>query len=220
MAVRESPSIRGERRARLLQRRLATELSDRRRAAGLSLRAVARAAGLSVNTVRRIERAEPAATSIDAVACVAEVLGLQLAASLYPTGDPVRDRGHLALIDRFRKRLGPAAKLRTEVPVPIPGDLRSADAMLAVKAADGPEDVLIEAETHLDDIQLVQRKGAAKQRDLGAKRFVLVVSDTKHNRDVIARHPELHERFPIPPRKALAALANGEDPGGDALIVL
>jgi hypothetical protein len=104
--------------------------------------------------------------------------------------------------------------------MPITGDLRSADGTLAVRAEYGPADVLIEAETHLDDIQLVLRRGGAKQRDLGAKRFVLLVADTKHNREVIRRHPELREWFPVAPRRALAALAKGEDPGGDCLIVL
>jgi transcriptional regulator with XRE-family HTH domain len=204
----------------MLRERLSRDLGDARRAAGLSIAAVARAVGVSVQTIRRLERGEPGTCTIDLVARVAEVVGLQLAASLHPNGDPVRDRGQLALLDRLRKRLGPTARLRTEVPVPIAGDLRSGDAMLAVKAAEGPADVLIEAETHLDDIQLVERRSAAKQRDLGAERLVLLVADTRHNREVIERHPELRERFPVSPRRALAALASGRDPGDDSLILL
>ena len=175
---------------------------------------------MSDETIRRLERGETRTWTVALIACVAEVVGLQLAASLHPNGDPVRDRGQLALIERLRTRLGPGARLRTEVPIPITGDLRSGDAVLGVKATDGPADVLIEAETHLEDIQLVERKGAAKQRDLGAMRLVLLVGATRHNREVIKRHPELRERFPISQRKALAALAKGEDPGGDCLIVL
>ena len=92
--------------------------------------------------------------------------------------------------------------------------------MLEVRGREGRVDVLIEAETHLDDIQLVERRGAAKQRDLGATRLVLLVADTRHNKDVAKRHPELRERFPTSPRQALAALTRGDDPGGDALILL
>lgn len=182
--------------------------------------AVAEAVGVSVDTIRRLERAEPGACTIDLIAPVAEVVGLELAASLHPNGDPVRDRGQLALIARLRKRLGPARPLRTEVLVPIAGDLRAGDAMLDVRGADGPEDILIEAETNLGDLQQIERRAAAKQRDLGAKRLVLLVADTRHNKDVMRQHPELHERFPIGTRAALAALARGEDPGGDCLIVL
>lgn len=204
----------------MLRARITTELGNARRAAGLSIRAVAAAVGVSIETIRRLERGEPATCTFGLVARVAEVVGLQLAASLHPNADPARDRGQLALLERLRKRLGPSVRLRTEVPVPIAGDLRSGDAMLAVTGDDGPADVLIEAETHLDDLQLVERRGAAKQRDLGAKRLVLLVADTRHNNDVIRQHPELRERFPISPRRTLAALANGQDPGGDCLITI
>src|SRR4051812_44379195 len=160
MSVRDSPRARGERRARLLRTRVCGDLVNGRRAAGLSMAEVAEAAGVSVDTIRRLERADSGACTLDLLSRVAEAVGLQLAASLHPNGDPVRDRGQLDLIDRLRKRLGPATRLRTEVPVPIAGDLRAGDAMLEVAGTDGFVDVLIEAETHLVDIQQVARKGA------------------------------------------------------------
>jgi hypothetical protein len=87
-----------------------------------------------------------------------------------------------------------------------------------VTVAEG--DILIEAETHLHDIQAIERKAAAKARDLGAVSLVLLVADTRHNRQVIRDHPELRERFPVGTRACLAKLARGEDPGGDALVIL
>jgi len=204
----------------MLRAKVARELADARRGSGLSMQSVARAVGVSVDTVRRLERGEPGACTFGLIARVAEAVGLQLAASLHPNGDPVRDQGHLALLNRLRARLGPAARLRTEVPVPIAGDLRSGDAVLMVRSEKGSAGVLLEAETHLDDIQLVERRASAKQRDLAAARLVLVVADTRHNRKVIERHPELRERFPIPARPCLAALSRGNDPGGDALVLL
>ncbi len=196
--------------------RVATDLGDARRAGGLSVRHVARLVGVSPDTILRVERGEASAMAIDLVARVAAVLGLQLAASLHPDGDPVRDRGHLALLARMRSRLGSGAPWRVEVPIPIVGDPRSGDATAAVTGGD----VLIEAETHLGDLQLVERKAAAKQRDLGAIRLVLLVADTRHNREVLDRHPELRERFPIGARACLAALCRGADPGGDCLVIL
>ena len=100
--------------------------------------------------------------------------------------------------------------------MPIVGDLRSGDAMVTVTEGD----ILIEAETHLDDLQAIERKGAAKARDLGAVRLVLLVADTRHNRRVIQEHPELRQRFPIDTRTCLARLAKSLDPGGDALVIL
>jgi transcriptional regulator with XRE-family HTH domain len=195
--------------------RVAAEIATARTAAGLSLRELARRLGVSKDTLRRAERCDPRTLSIDLVARLAEQLGLELAASLYLKGDPARDKGQLALLERLRARL-PAAPLRLEVPIPIAGDARSADAALSL--ADGL--VLIEAETHLGDVQATVRRGRAKARDLQAKRFILLLADTKHNRAVLSRHPELQVEFPEPQRACLAALNARRLPRADAIVVL
>jgi hypothetical protein len=166
--------------------------------------------------IARAESGDRAALSIDLVARIAAVLGLQLGASLYPDGDPVRDRGQLALVGRFRPRLHEALRWRTEVVIPIAGDQRSADGFIEGVGWDA----VVEAETRLGDIQLVERRALAKKRDLGADRLILLVADTRHDRAVLRLHPELLERFPITARACLRALARGEDPGGDAIVVL
>ena len=182
----------------------------------MSVREVARAVGVSPHRIERAERGEPGALTIDLAARIAPVVGLQLAASMHPTGDPVRDRAQLALLARFRPRLHPSLSWRTEVPMPIAGDLRSGDGIIG--GAFGS--VLVEAETRLTDLQAVERKALLKKRDLGADRLILLIADTPNNRNVLDLHPELRERFPMGTRKCLAALARGEDPGGDCLVVL
>ena len=206
----------GARRSRLLRVRVGEELFVARRTRGISLRELGRRIGVGEHRVARAERGDPGALTIDLAARLAPALGLVLAVQLYPDGDPVRDRAHLALIGRLRTRLGVGSRLRVEVPVPIAGDRRSGDAMLDVEGGS----VLIEAETHLGDLQAIERKGAAKARDLGATRLVLLVADTRHNRAVIRLHPELRERFPVPARACLAGLSAGRDPGCDALVLL
>ena len=106
---------------------------------------------------------------------MASVLGLELAVTLHPAGDPVRDKSHLALLARFRKRLHPSIRWRTEVPIPIEGDRRAADAVIgsSIWAA------MVEAETQIDDVQALDRKISLKQRDLGLRRVILVVADTR-----------------------------------------
>jgi len=100
--------------------------------------------------------------------------------------------------------------------MPIGGDRRSADGVIS-----GAEsDTLVEAETRLDDIQALERSIAGKLRDLGIGRVILLVADTRHNRDVLGRVPELRRRFPIGTRACLASLAGGRHPGGDALVIL
>ena len=216
MATRLSADAEGQRRSRMLRQRVGSELEAARLAIGMSLRELSRRIGVSPQRIARAERGDPIALTIDLAARMAPVVGLQLATQLFPNGDPVRDRAHLALLERLRRRIASNPRWRTEVPMPIPGDQRSGDATIG-----GMDwNALVEAETHLGDIQLIERKAAAKQRDLGADRLILLVSDTRHNREVIRLHPELRARFPFDTRMCLARLARGEDPGGDCLVVL
>lgn len=195
---------------------MARELSDARRASGLSRREVANRLGVSHDRVGRAERGDPGTLTIDFGAQLAAVVGLELGLGLHPDGDPVRDKGHLALLGRFRARLDPSLQWRTEVAMPLIGDRRSGDAVI-----EGLEfEILVEAETHLDDIQALERTIAGKQRDLGIGRVILLVADTRHNREVVGHAHELRRRFPLGTRACLAALGRGRDPGTDALVIL
>jgi transcriptional regulator with XRE-family HTH domain len=200
----------------MLLLRTSEELANARRTSGLSLREVGRRLGVGHALVGRAERGDSDALSIELAARMAAVLGLELNVSVHPDGEPVRDKGHLALLGRLRSRLGPDIHWRSEVPMPIAGDRRSADAVIEV---DGQE-ALIEAETHLSDIQALERGIAGKQRDLGVARVILLVADTRHNRAVISRVPELRARFPIGTRACLLAFDQARVPAGDALVVL
>jgi transcriptional regulator with XRE-family HTH domain len=144
MPIRESAASRGRRRAQNLLARIAAEIGDARRRAGLSQREVGRRLGIDHRRIAAAERADPNVLSIDLVARIAPVVGLQLSASLHPEGDPVRDKGHLALIRRFLLRLGDSVTARLEVPMPIVGDRRSADIVLTSPAG---LDGIAEAET-------------------------------------------------------------------------
>jgi len=213
---RESAATLGESRSRLLRQRLAEELRTSRLAAGLSIREVARRVRVSPSRIERVEEAHQTALTLDIVSRIAPVIGLQLAASLHPNGDPVRDRAHVALLHRFRRRLHPNLTWQAEVPMPIAGDLRAGDALIG--GAFGT--ILVEAETRLVDLQAVERRSALKKRDLGAERLVLLIADTPNNRRVLELHPELRERLPVSTRKCLAALGRGDDPREDALVIL
>jgi transcriptional regulator with XRE-family HTH domain len=200
----------------MLLARTADGLANARRANGLSLREVGRRLSVSHALIARAERGDPETLTIELAARLASVLGQELNVSLHPDGEAVRDKGHLALLGRFRSRLAPTVGWRSEVSMPIEGDRRSADALIEV---DGVE-ALVEAETHLADIQLLERGISGKQRDLGVARVVLLVADTRHNRAVIAGVPALRERFPIGTGACLSELARGRVPDRDALVVL
>ena len=171
---------------------------------------------MSHTQVWRIERAEVAGVDLSELATIAEAVGHELGMAVHPVATPIRDAAHVALLGRLRARLHPSLRWQSEVPIPIPGDRRSGDARIDGRIGT----TLVEAETRLDDIQAMERRIAAKARDLGVDRTILLVLDSRHNRAVIAKTPELRQRFPIGTRAALQALAHGIDLGGDALIVL
>jgi transcriptional regulator with XRE-family HTH domain len=200
----------------MLRQRIGDDLTNARLAAGLSVREVARIVGVSAGGIERAEPGDPSALTIDLAARIAAAVGLQLGASLFPFGDPVRDRAQRVLLARFRPRLDASLGWRTEVPMPIRGDLRAGDGV--IDGAFGT--ILVEAETRLTDLQAAERKAQLKKRDLGSDRLILLVSDTPTNRRVVALHPELRDRFPIGTRRCLAALGRAQDPGGDCLVIL
>ncbi len=204
------------RRARLLLVRIGDELRRARIAAGLSTRKVGAVLRISHTQVQRIEAGNAPHIDIDLIARFAAVVGCELSMGIHPVGTPVRDKAHLALLARFASRLHPSIAWRTEVPMPIPGDLRSADG----RAASNDFAAIIEAETRLDDVQAAVRRLRSKQRDLDVPRAILLVADTRHNRKVIDEVPDLRREFPIDTRHCLLALGRGEDPGGDCLVIL
>jgi transcriptional regulator with XRE-family HTH domain len=216
MPLYERPVDRGARRGRYLVARTASELLTARRAAAISQRELGRQIRVSHSKIGKAERGEPEQLSIELAAKIAAALGLQLSVTLHPDGNPIRDAAHVALLGRLRVRIGPGLRWRTEVPVPIEGDRRSADAVV-----DGSTfAAMVEAETRIDDVQALERRIGSKQRDLGIARVILLVADTRHNRAVVANNPAIGSRFPISTRACLAALGAGRDPGGDALVFL
>jgi len=218
MPTWDTRAHRGTQRGQAMLRRVGDELYAARTAAGLSSRSAGALVGISHVQVIRIERGMARHVDIEVLARLAAVLGHELSLRIHPIGAPVRDKAHLALLDRFAARLAPTIAWQTEVPIPLPGDLRSADG-LATAAGNG-FDAIVEAETRLGDVQATERRLRAKQRDLGATRAILLVADTRHNRRVITAVPDLTRQFPVGTRGCLAAFRAGRDPGADCLVIL
>ncbi len=148
------------------------------------------------------------------------VVGLDLTIRTYPAGDPIRDRAQLALIERFRRRLHPSIRWRTEVPIPLPGDLRAWDGE-AIGRMPHPWRVRVEAETRLADGQALARRLGLKVRDDPGGHVVLVVSDTRANRLALGTiRAGSRELLPLGTREILKALAAGREPSGSGIVVL
>jgi hypothetical protein len=153
-------------------------------------------------------------------AVLGAAVGLDVRCRAYPGGDPTRDAAQVAVLERLRGRLAATVRLETEVPLDLPGDLRAWDGRLT--GLRGLRTTLpTEAETNVADWQALERRLALKLRDAGEPHVLLVLADTRHNRAAIATVlPDVATRFPIPARRALAALARGEHPGGSAIVFL
>lgn len=183
------------RQARDLQDHLARELLGARLSAGVSQDHVARIARLSQSRVSRTERLEQPWPRIDELAAHCAALGLRLVVKLYPEGSPVRDAGHLCLLERLRATIHAVYSWKSEVPVAGPGDQRAWDAMLA-----GPARVAVDAETRLHDLQDVQRRVELEWRDSGLSFVVLPVAASHHDRRVLREHRvALASTFPPDP---------------------
>jgi hypothetical protein len=127
------------------------------------------------------------------------------------------DQPQLSLLARLRGRLHPSWSWETEVPVPIPGDLRAGDCRIA-----NPDcAILVEAYTRFSDYQAHVRSAHRKQADLGATRLLLLLAATHANRSAIREAGVVaRDSFPIGTKAALMALADGRDPGADAIVFL
>lgn len=213
MATRESSLDHARREGARTRSRLGDEVRRARQGAGLSLALVGRACRLSASQVSRIEKGSVRQPSLEELICIAGVVGLDVAVRTYPRGDPIRDAGHARLLGRLRHELHPRLTWRTEVPLPIAGDLRAWDAVIG---GDGWQ-IPVEAETALDDAQALERKLALKLRDGGFDHVVLLLAATRRNRAV---SPQVQRTMPLDTRAVLAALRDGRDPGASGVVIL
>ena len=183
----------------------------------LSLKEVGAAVGLSESQVSRVERGLVDHVSVLDLARLHAVVGQQLSVKSYPGGSPIRDAPHLELITDFCTFLHASLGWTTEVPMPREGDPRAWDVVVRGdqwRAA-------IEAETGPKDSQGLVRRVLLKQRDSGMDSVILLLRSTVQTRRFLQdAGAHLRSAFPNDGAIALARLQAGNDPGGNAIIVL
>ena len=217
MSIRIGRLDRGAARAQAILREAGNQIRIARQSAGLSMREAAATVGMSRASFGRVERGEMANVSVRSLCLAAASVGLEFSGRTYLAGEPVRDAGHLRLLARFRERLPTGAPWATEVPLPMPGDLRTLDARTTL----GRQVVGIEAEVRLRDLQAIERRVLLKKRDGRLDVVILLVADTRQNRTVLTDHREdLRASFPLDARPILAAMSRGQAPPGDGLLLL
>jgi transcriptional regulator with XRE-family HTH domain len=198
MPSRERPVDRARRVVDRDLVRVGEEIRSARIGAGLSLRFVGERAGLSASQVMRIERALVPNASYRQVARIGSVVGLDVRLRAYPGPDPIRDAPHAKVLGRLPPRLHVRLLLRHEVPLPITGDQRAWDGWIS--GFEDPRDggLPVDAETRLHDVQALLRRLALKARDSGVDHVLLVVADTRSNRQAVAAATDLlRATFPV-----------------------
>ncbi|HEX6127976.1 MAG TPA: helix-turn-helix transcriptional regulator [Candidatus Limnocylindria bacterium] len=206
----------GQRQGERLIREAGAQVRELRYAAGLSQAELARTMGVSRTFLSRLELGRLRHLDIGVIAVAIALLGHRLTCKAWPVGEPLRDSAHLRLLARFEARLAPTWRVRREAVMPVRGDLRAWDLRL-----DGPSSIGVEAETHLHDLQAVERALAAKRQDSRVDHVILLLADTHHNRAVLCTHrTSLRGEFPLTTRELLAALGAGADPRGSGIAVM
>lgn len=217
MSSRERAVDIGAARGRTTARVVLEELRNARVDRGLSGAAVARSVGLSESQYSRIERGLSDDLSIQQASRLLAAVGLELSVRTFPSGEPLRDAAHIALISRFHALLHRSLRFRTEVPFPNPNDRRAWDAVVSGSTWS----IGVEAETRPRDRQALERRLALKLRDGGADHLLLLLLDSRYNRDFVrAQNDVLAERFPLSGRRAMELLAAGVNPGANAVVLL
>ncbi len=218
MASRETPAARALRLVASDVRSAIDDLRATRLERGLSQLDVARAAGISVDQLSRIERRQVGIPRADHLAAVSAVLGMRLRIHLYPEGEPLRDRVQTPGLEAFRRRLHPALAWRAEAVLPGQGDGRAWDA------------VVIDEDRTWTGIEWISRVGAVdamlrrsnqKQRDdPRISGVVLVIADTARNRRALREAVAMvRAESPLDTREVLAALAAGRSPALNGVLV-
>jgi hypothetical protein len=207
MASRHGTIARARRIAAEDEARVRAEIGLGRREAGLSCVAIGRICGLSRGQVERTEAGTRRAT-IQELACLGAAVGRDVRLRAFPGGDPIRDAGQARLLERLRRELDQGLRWRTEIALPIEGDLRAWDAMIA-----GPGwRLAVEAETVIEDVQALERRLSRKQRDGGIDHVAVLIADTPRNRRAVAAAPAAFQGWPLRTREILTALRAGRDP--------
>src|SRR6187402_2315071 len=132
MATRANPIHDAERLTRWQLAEIGRELRVARITGGRTQRTIARSVGTSTARISLLERGLVTTVTVRQLGRVAAATGLKLYLRAYPAGRRLLDAPQLALLARLKGRAHPSWRWETEVPMPISGDLRAADARAAL----------------------------------------------------------------------------------------
>ncbi len=213
MAANDRLRSRGNRRGNEILNDFGNDAREARIGTGISQEEVGRRLGMSGDKVWKIEHAKLLTLSFVDGAEMAAVLGFDLSAKLYPSGAKIRDEGQAKRLIRLLENVGRPLRYRTDVALPqVAGartDLRGWDAVLYGHG----ERTCIEYEVRLHDLQATIRRHNLKRRDDPPNHFLMVVANTRHNREVVRTYIDLFAELPrLRTANVLKMLRAGQHP--------
>lgn len=181
---------------------------------------VARRAGVSWSTQRRVEAGDPT-VGLDTICAVADAVGLDLVLRAFPGRQPsLRDTGQLEIAARLRAAAHASLVAALEQPAGTHGE--AADLVLF-----GAEEIVdYEIERLVTDFQAQYRRAALKREALAAQharpvRLVLTIEDTRRNRIALEAHLDLiRTALPAGSREIMRSVQTGRPLGRDGLLWL
>lgn len=181
---------------------------------------VAAAVRISRSVYSRIECGKLGHLSIVVATQIASVLGLDLVIRAYPGPTKLRDQPSLDRMAPVLKAAAVPIVIRTEVTLPQRPDghpeQRAWDAMAE---GDGKRTAM-EMEMRLRDAQALERRIGLKLRDDPVDGFVLLLADTRTNRETLKLNPELFRWLPrLTIGVVLTALSAGRHPPSGIVFV-
>jgi transcriptional regulator with XRE-family HTH domain len=206
----------GARRGSRLVRETGEEIRHARLTLGISQSRVGEVAGVSKATISRLELGQRPYPDLLLLSSVARIVGLDLSVRCFPAASRLRDAAHAKLIERFLERIPNSVARKLEAPI-RGDDQRAWDVLLRI----GGRTAGVAAESRLRDLQELLRRERQKQLDSKVTYLYLLLAATRHNRAALAQAGSLlSTEFPVPMRRVMPRLVAGEDPGGDAVIIL
>jgi transcriptional regulator with XRE-family HTH domain len=216
----ERLSTQGTRRGERALQLLADEFREMRLSIGVPQRQVATAVRVSRSVCTRIEAGRAGQLSIVMAARIAAVLGLDLSIRVFPGPEPVRGGAHAkrlhAVLAYVAAPLSYGGRSSIAQRSGQPTEQRAWDAVITGR----DKRTSIELEMQVRDGQALERRMALKLRDDPVDGFLVLLADTRRNRQTLADHPEL---FPQLPRLTLSviikALRAGKHPPSGITLV-
>ena len=145
----------------------------------------------------------------------AAAVGLDLSVRTFAGLPAVRDAGQIRVLDRFLRLIGALWEVQLEAFVGRIGDQRAFDCILRC----GDLVIGVEVITRLRDVQAQLRPLFAKARDAGIDRLIIVVADTRANREALELAANvLGAGLSMDARATFAALRAGTAPARDAIV--